>query len=131
MGSAIEKVSVFVIGMLIAETVVATLIKWEGDTIGTDDWRPLSTISRVIPLLVVSSPFLWWLWLPLDTIAASAIGAAAPQALILLECRVSTDARFPVRYALIPALPIIIPASVMTLDVVREEEEGKQQSDPP
>ena len=44
--------------MLIAETVVATLIKWEGDAIGADDWRPLSTIARVIPLLVVSSPLL-------------------------------------------------------------------------
>ena len=43
MGSAIEKVSVFVIGMLIAETIVATLIKWEGDAIGANDWRPLRT----------------------------------------------------------------------------------------
>ena len=57
--SATAKVSVFVIEMLIAETVVATLIKWEGDAIGAVDWRPLSTIVGVIPLLVVASTFLW------------------------------------------------------------------------
>ena len=36
-GSATHVISGFVIGMLIAETVAATLIKWEGDAIGADD----------------------------------------------------------------------------------------------
>ena len=139
MGSAIERVSVFVIGMLIAETIVATLIKWEGDAIGADDWRPLSTIVRVIPLIVEASPFLWWLLLPPKTAATGAVGSAAPFVIchliaaegfsaagaILHICRCADVATSPI---VPPSLPL---ASIISLSVVREEEEEEEQQPAP
>ena len=73
MGSTADSVSVFVVGIFVAQTV-ATLFELEGDAIGAVGWRPLSAIKRVIPILVI-------LPLPLET-AAGAISPAAPFAII-------------------------------------------------
>ena len=135
MGSAIEKVSVFVIGMLIAETIVATLIKWEGDAIGADDWRPLSTIVGVITLLVVSSHFLL---LPPKTAATGAVGSAAPFVICHLIAAEGFSAAGAILHicrcadvATSPIVPPILPlASIISLSVVREEEEEEEEQQP-
>ena len=135
MGSADPTcISVFVLGMIIADTVAA-LIEWEGDAIGADGWRPLSTIERVIPILVVSSPFLWWLLLPLETAAAGAIGAAAPLVVIVAEGFVATVAILVAICANVATSPIVLPilplASIVSLTVVREEEEEEEEQPAP
>ena len=138
MGSADPTcISVFVLGMIIADTVAA-LIEWEGDAIGADGWRPLSTIERVIPILVVSSPFLWWLLLPLETAAAGAIGAAAPLVVIVAEgfvaavaILVAICANVATSSIEVPSLPKLLLASIVSLAVVREEEEEEEQQPAP
>ena len=126
--SAAPPVSVFVLGMIIANTFAA-LSEWEGDAIGADGWRPLSTITRVIPLvhLVPAER-------PLET-AAGAIGAAAPLAVIVAEgfaaagtilCIICADvATSPIE---VPILPL---ASILSLAVVREEEEEEEEQPAP
>ena len=81
MGSADPTcISVFVLGMIIADTVAA-LIEWEGDAIGADGWRPPSTIRWFIPILVAF----------IET-ATSAIDAAAPLPVISVEGFAAADA---------------------------------------
>ena len=126
-GSAAQKVSVFVLGMIITDTIAA-FSEWEGDAIGAVGWRPLSTKGRVIPILVAFNP--------LETAATGAIGAAAPLAVIGAEgfaaagailrfCRCAGVATSPIEP---PMLPL---ASIISLVVVREEEEEEEQQPAP
>ena len=113
--------------------LAAAFSQVEGDANGADDWRPLSTMVRPIPLLVALScldpfpidiPFVFFS--PLETVAASAICAAAPFSVFMIESGVATGALCFVICADIAALPILPPilplASVHPLVVVREEE---------
>ena len=121
-GSAALMVSRFVLGMIIANTIAA-LSEWEGDAIGADGWRPLSTIASI----------------PLETAAAGAIGAAAPLAVIVAEDFAAAGAiLFGPRicnYADVATSPIAVPklplASIISLAVVREEEEEEDQQPAP
>ena len=122
--------------MLIADTV-ATLIEWKSDTMGADSWRPLSTISRVISILVTA-------FLPLDT-ATGAIGATAPLAFIVAERFAAAGAilfgnfilgngvLIKCRCADIAASPIELPkhpwAAIVSLAVVREEEKEEEEEE--
>ena len=121
MGSAtVSVVSPFIISIVVAGAVAA-LGQVEGGAIGAEDWRPLSTIERVIPLLVA--------FLPLETVAAGAVAGMAPFSIVKPEIGVATEAIFFVIRAHIPAPPIISPylaclaslAAVHGLVVVREE----------
>ena len=131
MGSATVMVSDSILSMEVALLALATAFgEVEGDASGAVGWLPLITIeSRVIPLLVASSP--------LETAAAGAVGGTAPLASTRREIGVATEARFSVTCAHIAAPPVGIPilslAAVHGLVVTREEEEEgkKQQSAPP
>ena len=105
--------------MIIANTI-ATLIEWEGNAIGAVDWRPLSTIPRVIPILGLSSPIPCWLLSPLET-AAGAIGATAPLAVIVAEGFVAAGAIFCRWCADVPTFRRETAASIFSLAVVRKE----------
>ena len=128
--SAAPSVSVFVLGMIIANTIAA-LSEWAGDAIGADGWRPLIAKVREIPLLVPAV-------LPLET-AAGAFGAAAPSPVTVADdfaaasailfgipfCRCADVATSPI---LMPIVPL---ASIISLTVVREEEEEEDQQPAP
>ena len=94
--------------------LAAAFSQVEGDAIGADGRRPLSTIVRVIPLLGLLScldqfpidPFLFFF--PLETVAAGAICTAAPFSVFMIESGVATGALFFVMCADIPALPIVL-----------------------
>ena len=131
MAPSAPRVSVFVLGMIIAaDTIdtVAALIEWEGDSIGAFGWRPLCTIVRIIRILVA--------FFPLETFAAGAIGAAAPLAVIEAEGFVAAGAILCEICAEVATSPMPFPilplASIISLTVVREEEEEeKEQPAPP
>ena len=101
----------------------------EGDASGAVGWLPLSTIIRVIPLLVA--------FLPLETVAAGAVAGMAPFSIVKPEIGVATEAIFFAISAYVPAPPVGRPmhplAAVHCLVVMRKEkdEEEGQQSAPP
>ena len=82
-GPAIVLVSVFVLSIVVA-CILAFLCKVEGDASGADGWCPLSTIPRVIPVLVTPVP---------SETAPGAIGSTtAPLAVLLPKCVAATCA---------------------------------------
>ena len=130
-GSATEIVSFFIKGIVVAFPI-AWFLQIEGDSIGADGWRPLSTNGRVIPLHVVppSKPLL-----PLETGGNGAIGGtAAPFVVAVGKSLFPAGALGFFIGADIATLPIVIPTSPLTpihpSTIVREEEkeEEEQQS---
>ena len=133
------RVSVFIKWMIVAAALTG-LLQTEGDSIGADGWRPLSTIPKRITVLVV--------FLPPDTGAGGAIRAtAAPFVLCVGQDVFAAGALCFVICADIATLPkartfepiVIYPhplpivftndtlASIHPLTVLREEKEEEEQ----
>ena len=115
--------------MIIACMALATTFsEFEGDAIGAVGWLPLSTIVRVISLLVA--------FVPLET-ATGAVGSTAPFLFIKAISGVATEALFFLTRAHVPTPPIEISilsilsmAAIRGLTDVREEEEEEQFAPP-
>ena len=120
MGSAIVGVSVFILSMVIASLALVTaLSEVEDDASGAVGWLPLSTIARLIPLLVAFFP-------PMTS--ASAIGGTAPllirRKIPLGKIGVATEAQFIRTRAHIAAPPVARhQAAIPGLVIMREEED--------
>ena len=130
MGITTAKVSASIKGMIIAVALTG-LLQTEGDSIGADGWRPLSTLDRKIPLLEA--------FLPPETGGAGAIGAtAAPLGVIEVQVVFAAGALCFFICADIATLPIFRPpvisvfineplASIHPLTVLSEEKEDEEQ----
>ena len=120
MGSAIVGVSVFILSMVIASLALVTaLSEVEDDASGAVGWLPLSTIARLIPLLVAFFP-------PMTS--AVAIGVTAPLVIRLKiqprKIGVATEAQFIETCAHIPTPPVArLLAAIHGLVIMREEED--------
>ena len=137
-GTTCTIVSVFILRMIIALSSAA-LVQVLDDAGGANGWRPLGTISRVIPLLVALSRVALLpprLFSPLETFATFTVDSStAPLAVSNFDLLAAAGAVFFVICADVPALPIVVRKShplapVHALTVVRKEE-GEQQPAPP